>query len=149
MLADCTLACRMTHSYSLTFEHRPYHLVAQVEGPEDSLGISLAYWAEIAVECRRHHVSRLLVIEKLKTRSNPEDASLLIAELQNMGFGDIRIAFVDTTESVDVMVHAELESRKAGLVAHVFGNELMATRWLLDDAVLDDSIRETAGSLNR
>ena len=139
----------MTHSYSLTFEHRPYYLVAIVEGPEDSLGISLAYWAEIAVECRRHHVSRLLVIEKLKTQSSPEDASVVIAALQNLGFGDIRIAFVDTTESVDVMVHAELESRRAGLVAHVFGNELMATRWLLADAALDDSMRKTVGILNR
>ena len=118
-------------------------------GPEDSVAISLAYWAEIAVECRRHHVSRLLVIEKLETRSSPEDASLVIAELQTMGFGDIRIAFVDTIESVDVMVHAEIESRRAGLVAHVFGNELMATRWLLADAMLDASLRETAGSLNR
>ena len=119
--------------------------MAQVEGPEDTLEISLAYWAEVAVECRRHHVSRLLVIEKLETRSNAEDAGLLIAELQKMGFGDIRIAFVDTTESVDVMVHAELESRKAGLVAHVFGNELMATRWLLADAALHPAARESAG----
>ena len=139
----------MTHSYALTFEHRPYYLVAKVEGPEDSVAISLAYWSEIAVECRRHHVSRLLVIEKLETRSSPEDASMVIAELQHMGFGDIRIAFVDTIESVDVMVHAEIESRRAGLVAHVFGNELMATRWLLADAALDHAIRETAGSLNR
>lgn len=144
MLPAFKLARRMTNRYSLTFDHRPYYLVAQVEGPEDSLAISLAYWAEIAVECRRHHVSRLLVIEKLETRSNPDDATLLIAELQNMGFGDIRIAFVDTDESVDVMVHAELESRKAGLVAHVFGNELMATRWLLADAALDPAVRESA-----
>lgn len=145
MLPEYTLARRMTNSYSLTFDHRPLYLMVQVKGPEDTLAVSLAYWAEIAVECRRHHVSRLLVIEKLETRSNAEDAGLLIAELPKMGFGDIRIAFVDTTESVDVMVHAEIEGRKAGLVAHVFGNEFLATRWLLADAALDAAAgRESA-----
>jgi hypothetical protein len=123
----------MTHGYSLTFHHRPYYLAVLVEGPEDSLAVSLAYWSEIAVECRRHLVRRLLVLEKLETSSNSEDASRLIAELPNMGLGDIRIAFVDTTESVDLMVHFELEGRKAGLVGHVFGNEAAAVEWLLSD----------------
>lgn len=124
----------MTHSYSLTFEHRHGYLSVLVEGPEDTLAVSLAYWAEIAAYCRRHHVSRLLVLEMLETRSNSEDASLLIAELPKMGLGDIRIAFVDADESVDLMVHFELEGRKAGLVGHVFGNEAAAVEWLLSDA---------------
>jgi hypothetical protein len=51
-----------------------------------------------------------------------------------MVLGDIRIAFVDTTESVDLMVHFELEGRKAALVGHVFGNEAAAVEWLLSDA---------------
>ena len=134
----------MTHGYSLTFDHRPYYLAVLVQGPEDSLAVSLAYWSEIAVECRRHHVSRLLVLEELETSSNSEDASRLIAELPNMGLGDIRIAFVDTIESVDLMVHFELEGRKAGLVGHVFGNESAAVEWLLADtasASAVDSLR--------
>ena len=133
MLSDCKLALRMTNSYSLTFDHRPYYTSVLVEGPEDTLAVSLAYWAEIAAECRRHHVSRLLVREELETRSDSDDASLLIAELPKMGLGDIRIAFVDTSESVDMMVHFELEGRKAGLVGHVFGNEVAAVEWLLAD----------------
>lgn len=124
----------MTPSYSLTFDHRPYYLSVLVEGPEDTLAVSLAYWADIAAECRRHHVGRLLVLEKLQTRSNNDDASQLIAELPRMGFREIRIAFVDTTESVDLMVHAELESRKVGLIGRVFGNEWAAVNWLLADA---------------
>ena len=123
----------MIGSYSLTFEPRPGYLSVVVEGPEDTLAVSLAYWAEIAAHCRRHHVSRLLVLEKLETPSNSEDASLLIAELPRMGLGDIRIAFVDAAESVDLMVHFELEGRKAGLVGHVFGNEVAAVEWLLAD----------------
>jgi hypothetical protein len=124
----------MTDSYSLTFDHRQRYLSVLVEGPEDTLAVSLAYWAEIAAHCRRHQVSRLLVLEKLETRSNIEDASLLIAELPRMGLGNIRIAFVDADESVDMMVHFELEGRKAGLVGHVFGNEAAALEWLLTDA---------------
>ncbi len=133
MILDTRRRNRMTDSYSLTFDHRPRYLSVLVEGPEDTLAVSLAYWAEIAAHCRRHHVTRLLVLEKLETRSNSKDASLLIAELPRMGLGDIRIAFVDAAESVDLMVHFELEGRKAGLVGHVFGNEAAAVDWLLAD----------------
>lgn len=132
--------------YSISFEHRPYYLFALVEGPEDTLGVSLAYWAEIAVECRRHHVSRLLVVEQLMSPSNTEDASVVIAELQRMGLGDIRIAYVDTTEAVDVLVHAELEARRTGLVGRVFGNEEAAERWLLADIALELSTHAAAAA---
>lgn len=122
----------MAQDYSLTFEHRLHYLFVIVEGEEDTVAISLAYWAEIAAECRRHNVSRLLVLEKLMAKSNNEDAGLVIAELPRL-FGDIRIAYVDTTESVDVLVHAEIEARRAGLVSHVFGSLEAATQWLLRD----------------
>ena len=131
----------MTPTYSLTFELRPHYLFAIVDGEEDTVAISLAYWAEIAAECRRHHVSRLLVLEKLKAKSNNDDADMVIAELPRM-FGDIRIAFVDVDESVDVLVHAEIEARKAGLVSHVFGSLEAARQWLLRD--VDHEIREGA-----
>ena len=131
----------MTPTYSLTFELRPHYLFAIVDGEEDTVAISLAYWAEIAAECRRHHVSRLLVLEKLKAKSNNDDAELVIAELPRM-FGDIRIAFVDVDESVDVLVHAEIEARKAGLVSHVFGSLEAARQWLLRD--VDHEMREGA-----
>jgi hypothetical protein len=58
-------------------------------------------------------------------------------------FGDIRIAYVDTIESVDVLVHAELEARRAGLVSRVFGNVESAERWLLADAEVDLRSRAT------
>lgn len=131
----------MTESYSLTFDHRPGYLSVLVEGPEDTLAVSLAYWAEIAAHCGRHSVSRLLVLEQLETRSNSEDASVLIAELPRMGLGDLRIAFVDTAESVDLMVHFELEGRKAGLVGHVFGSEAAAVEWLLADTDKETAVR--------
>ena len=131
----------MTPTYSLTFELRPHYLFAIVDGEEDTVAISLAYWAEIAAECRRHHVSRLLVLEKLKAKSNNDDADMVIAELPRM-FGDIRIAFVDMDESVDVLVHAEIEARKAGLVSHVFGSLEAARQWLLRD--VDHEVREGA-----
>ena len=131
----------MTPTYSLTFELRPHYLFAIVDGEEDTVAISLAYWAEIAAECRRHHVSRLLVLEKLKAKSNNDDADMVIAELPRM-FGDIRIAFVDVDESVDVLVHAEIEARKAGLVSHVFGSLEAAKQWLLRD--VDHEVREGA-----
>lgn len=127
----------MTPGYSLTYDHRPHYLFVLVEGAEDTVAISLAYWSEIAEECRQQHVSRLLVHEKLLARSNNEDAGLVIAELPRMFPGDIRIAFVDTTESVDVLVHAEIEARKVGLVSHVFGSTASAEHWLLADVQID------------
>ena len=81
--------------YVLTFEHHPDHLRAVVEGETDTFEISRAYWAAIAAECRRVNAKRVLVEENIVEQSSVADAFQLGSELPHLGFGSIKVAFVD------------------------------------------------------
>ena len=51
--------------YEIRFERRPEYLYAYVGGEHDSLSISLAFWREIADECRRAEARKVLIEEDI------------------------------------------------------------------------------------
>lgn len=118
-------------SYELTFEYRDGYLFARVAGPEDTLEISLAYWAEIAAECAVSGVRRLLVLEQLQGNSRQADMEENIKVLGEVGFRDIRIAFVDPYESDAMLAMGEARARQAGLTGRAFRQVDDAETWLL------------------
>jgi len=119
--------------YHLLLERRALYLFAKVSGPRDTLQISINYWSEIAEECSRSSVERLLVLEELDEKSTVLDMAQMIQLLPQMGFKDMRIAFVDPKEDVDLLAFAEVRALEVGLAGHVFGGVDAAERWLLSD----------------
>lgn len=119
--------------YDLILERRAHYLFAKVSGPRDTLQISIDYWTEIAEECARAPVERLLVLEELDERSTVIDMAEMIKLLPRMGFRDMRLAFVDPKEDVGMLVFAEVRALEVGLAGHVFGGVDAAERWLLSD----------------
>jgi hypothetical protein len=117
--------------YTLHFENRPGYLFARVEGPRDTLEISLGYWRDIAAEIERRGATALLVVEELEQRSDPEDAAQVIAALPGLGLGRVRIAYVDALEDVDLLLQEQAEALLIGLQGRVFGSTESAERWLL------------------
>ncbi len=117
--------------YDLILERRALYLFAKVSGPRDTLQISIDYWTEIAEECARTSVKRLLVLEELDEKSTAVDMAQMIQLLPQMGFKDLRIAFVDPKEDVGLLVFAEVRALEVGLAGHVFGGVDAAERWLL------------------
>lgn len=124
----------MPSDYTLRFEDRAAYLFACVEGPHDTLDISLAYWREIAAEVRRRGARRLMVLEELRQPSTLGDAQQVIAALPGLGLAEVRIAFVDPIEDVELLVNEQAEARLLGLTGRVFGGTAAAERWLLSDA---------------
>ena len=119
--------------YHLLLERRALYLFAKVSGPRDTLQISINYWSEIAEECSRSSVERLLVLEELDEKSTVLDMAQMIQLLPQMGFKDMRIAFVDPKEDVDLLAFAEVRALEVGLAGHVFGGVDAAERWLISD----------------
>lgn len=119
--------------YNLLLERRAFYLFAKVSGPRDTLQISINYWTEIAEECARSPVERLLVLEELNEKSTVLDMAQMIQLLPQMGFKDMRIAFVDPKEDVGLLAFAEVRAHELGLTGHVFGGVDAAERWLLSD----------------
>ncbi|GAB6194744.1 hypothetical protein [Lysobacter xanthus] len=120
-------------SYRLQLEPREHYLFARVEGPEDTLEVSMAYWTEIEAACRARGERRLLVVEALAGNAAPMDMEQVVGALLGMGFHDIRVAFVDATEDAALLVSAELRAQRAGLVGRVFRRVDEAEQWLLAD----------------
>ncbi|MDQ3039422.1 MAG: hypothetical protein M3R16_06455 [Pseudomonadota bacterium] len=119
--------------YDLIIERRALYLFAKVSGPHDTLQISIDYWTEIAEECFRASADRLLVLEELAEKSAAVDMAQMIRLLPQMGFKDMRIAFVDPKEDLTMLVFAEVRAMEVGLTGHVFGVVEAAERWLLSD----------------
>ncbi len=122
-----------TAPYTLTLEPREHYLRAHVSGPEDTVEVSIAYWSEIAAACRAGAVRRLLVVEELEGTVQPSEMAAVVEGLLQLGFHDIRVAFVDATEDASLLVSAEIRAKKEGFVGRVFRREAEAERWLLDD----------------
>ena len=124
-------------AYTLRFEPREHYLYARVDGPEDTLEVSLAYWTEIEAECRARGARRLLVEEALEGQAAPMEMEQVVDALLAMGFRDIRVAFVDATEDAALLVGAEIRAREAGLTGRVFRRVDEAEHWLLADLAPD------------
>lgn len=123
----------MTAPYTLSLEARPGYLRAHVGGAEDTFEVSIAYWSEIAAACAAGGVRRLLVVEELQGNAQPSEIEAVVDGLLQMGFHDIRVAFVDATEDAALLVTAEIRVQKQGFTGRVFRREPEAERWLLAD----------------
>lgn len=106
-------------------------LIARVEGPHDSFDISLAYWKVIADERKRRDAKRLLVIENLQETVEPGLAVDLFEDIVKLGFGGVRVAFVDNVDSHrSIQEYVALLARERNIVAAIFNDENQAMTWL-------------------
>lgn len=123
----------MSAPYTLSLDARPHYLRAHVTGREDTIEVSIAYWSEIAAACAAGAVRRLMVVEELEGNAQPSEIQAVVDGLLQMGFHDIRVAFVDATEDAALLVGAEIRVQKQGFTGRVFRREPEAERWLLAD----------------
>ncbi len=117
--------------YDLQFEERPDYLVARVSGPKDTLPTALAFWREIADECRRCHYQRLLIIEDIAGNLSTAEIFQLASQLPEMGLRGITTAFVDLQpEQLSDNLFGETVAANRGLFGKVFDNVAAAEQWL-------------------
>lgn len=121
-------------AYKISFEPRSEYLYAYVSGEHDSLSISLAFWREIADECRRVEARKVLIEEDIKESVSMVEMYQIAAEIPQMGFTDILVAFVDRyLEQQDLNQFGELVATNRGLRAKVFNDAQTAEKWLLEN----------------
>lgn len=121
-------------AYSLTFDERPGYLLARVAGPEDSLEVSVSFWQEIAAEADRRKSTHLLVWENFPNNVDTIDMMRVATFLTELGFADIRIAFLDERhEQLDRNRFGELVAVNRGLRGKVFADFAEAESWLLSE----------------
>ena len=120
--------------YQLSFRQRPEYLYAFVSGEHDSLEISLAFWREIAAECQRAQAGKLLIEESIEESVSMLEMYQIAAEIPQMGFTNVLIAFVDRyLEQQDLNEFGELVATNRGMRAKVFNNVEEAEKWLREN----------------
>lgn len=122
-------------SYILSFEDRTDHLFARVTARFDSLGLALAYWSEIARECRRRGYDQVLVVRNVRVSASRADTFQIAGALRDLGYGRMRVAYVD--QSPDGHASAafgESIALQRGVEAQSFPSVERAQAWLRDAA---------------
>ena len=118
--------------YELSFEYRPEYLYASVTGEEDSYEISKQFWLEIAAECKRSDVKKVLIEEDIAENVSMSDMYRFASEILQLGFTGIRVAFVDVQlDQQDLNKFGETVATNRGLLSRVFTNAAEAEKWLL------------------
>lgn len=120
--------------YELSFEHRPQYLYARVTGEKDSYEISRQYWQEIATECKKSGIKKVLIEEDIKENVSMSDMYRFASEIPQLGFFGIRVAFVDLQqEQQQLNQFGETVATNRGLFSRVFNNTAEAEEWLLSE----------------
>jgi hypothetical protein len=119
--------------YSITFEHRSNYLYAYVKGDKDSYEISKAYWSEIAEECAKLEIRKVLVDEDIaEPMPSMSEVYHGASERSFMGLSGLKIAFVDRhAEQHEQNLFGELVATNRGLFCKVFNTFEEAERWLV------------------
>jgi hypothetical protein len=121
-------------AYRISFERRPDYLYAYVGGERDSLAISLEFWREIAAECQRAQAKKVLIEEDIEESVSMLEMYQIAAEIPQMGFADVLIAFVDRfLEQQSLNEFGELVATNRGLRAKVFNDVTEAEKWLSEN----------------
>lgn len=116
---------------TLRFEKRPQYLYAFITGQQDSLEASRKVWAKISAECQALGYKKVLVEEEVETNVELVEMYDLCAELVDLGFHGVQIAFVDRVaeQSADNLF-AEDVAVNRGLWGRVFSSVAEAEAWL-------------------
>jgi hypothetical protein len=118
--------------YIVNYEERSGYLYVYVQGKEDSLDISIAYWLEILEYCNKKNVFKLLVEEDFATDNTVIDNYELISQGQQAGVARMKVAFVDRhPEQMKNNLFAETVACNRGIIGKVFSNVKEAEEWLL------------------
>lgn len=124
----------MNKAYEIKFEQRAEYLYAYVSGERDSLEISLAFWREIAEECRKTGARKVLIEEDIKEAVSMLEMYQIAAEIPRLGFSNVLIAFVDRyLEQQSLNQFGEIVATNRGLRGKIFNNAPEAENWLQEN----------------
>ena len=116
--------------FTVEYTQHPTYLIARVTGTAISVDIKLAYFAEIARECRTRGLRKLMVVESLPGNISFGDMARLAAEVAPLLKGLI-CTYVDTVPGRhEVNRLGEDISIDAGAVGRMFRTEAEAEKWI-------------------
>jgi hypothetical protein len=121
----------MDKLYDITFQERDGYLYASVSGDVDNFEVSYGYWQEVAEKCKSLGAKKVLIVEDLPGASSMAEVYQLASALPQMGFYNIKIAFVDRhIDQNELNQFGELVAVNRGLHGKIFNDLSEAEKWI-------------------
>ena len=117
--------------FRICFDDEPDYLRAYVFDGTDSLEVSLAMWRMMASECESTKSERLLVVEDLRSTVDEAGIEEVIDAVSQMSVSELRIAFVELREDIQIAEYGEILCIERCINARVFSHEADARHWLI------------------
>jgi len=117
--------------YGIVFEEYPNYLYALVHGEQYGYAVLAGFLREIADECKKRGFNQVVIEENISATGSDEDIVRIASELPQLGFSDIRMAYID--RFLDQKEMNEMGQEVAvhhGIDVRIFPNQLDAERWL-------------------
>ena len=120
--------------YTIVFEDSPKYLYALVHGDKYGYDVLAHFLKEIADECRKRNFDRVLIEENISATTSEEDVFRIASELPQLGFADIRLAYIDRfTEQGDLNEFGREVAEDRGVNVRLFSSFEEADKWLSAD----------------
>lgn len=117
--------------YVINFEDGPNYLYALVHGDQYGYEILARFLREIADECRERNVRQVVIEENISATASEEDVFRIASELPQLGFSDIRMAYIDRfAEQMELNEYGRKVAEDSGVDVKIFSSLEEADKWL-------------------
>ena len=117
--------------YRIVYEEYPNYLYALVHGEEYGYEILSGFLREIANECKVREFDQVCIEENITGTASDEDVARIATELTDLGFADIRMAYIDRfQEQAELNEMGQDIAVDNGADVQIFKDQLEAERWL-------------------
>jgi hypothetical protein len=117
--------------FTIVFEDCPNYLYALVHGEKYGYEVLAGFLREIADECKKRKFSQVLIEENISATTSEEDVFRIASELPQLGFADIRMAYIDRfTEQEDLNEYGREIAEDRGVDVRIFNSFEEADKWL-------------------
>ncbi|MEP6787327.1 MAG: hypothetical protein ABJB40_02770 [Acidobacteriota bacterium] len=117
--------------FTIVFEDYPKYLYALVHGERYGYDVLAHFLKEIADECKKRGFDQVLIEENISATASEEDVFRIASTLPELGFADIRMAYIDRfAEQKDINEFGQEVAEKQGVDVKIFSNMEDADRWL-------------------
>jgi hypothetical protein len=122
----------MDTAYEIKFVHHPEYLYTHVSAEGLTLHTSHDLWAEVAAELRLVSFNKVFFSVDISKQGNLLDVFQAASGLSGMGFGGVRIAFVNPNPThYNNTKFAEIVGDNKEIYGKIFQDACEAKSWLL------------------
>ena len=118
-------------SYVINFQDGPNYLYALVHSDQYGYDVLAGFLREIADECRKRNFTQVMIEENISATTSEEDVFRIASELPQLGFSDIRMAYIDRfSDQKELNEYGRKVAEDSGVDVRIFNSLEEAAEWL-------------------